>query len=73
MVADVSNELIYETLKQVQSDIASGQDIDKELLRRVSGIERMVSKFKQGTILGLRRADRGSAQPRQDPGTAGAT
>ena len=45
MAADVSNELIYETLKQVQSDITSGQDIDKELLRRVSGIERMVSKL----------------------------
>lgn len=45
MVADVSNVLIFETLERIQSDIASGQEIDKELLRGVSSIERMLSNL----------------------------
>lgn len=45
MAADVSNDLIFETLKRIQSDIASGQEINKESLRRVSSMERMISNL----------------------------
>ncbi len=44
-MTDVDNDLLLEHLKRIQAELADGKERDRELLSRVSNLERAMAGF----------------------------
>lgn len=45
MADNVTNELMYETLKAMQAELVSSRDRDAEIVRRLAGIETTLARL----------------------------